>query len=115
MTQELLDDFIGWSFTHGIIMGVPQYSTEAAVQLQPLVTHAPFSLNPYKFPRNAFLKAISLASIFNILVDKVSLDYEWLSNILEFVSLYIYERVRLTMHLDLVIIILDLPRGSFYV
>ena len=40
--------------------------------------HAPCSLLPYPFPASLFAQAKSLATPFNLLVDRISRDLEWL-------------------------------------
>ncbi len=46
------------------------------------LVHAPFSLLPSPFPRQAFSQAIELAPLFNLLVDRVSQDAEFLQQTL---------------------------------
>ena len=40
--------------------------------------HAPLSLLPYPFPSSLFAQAVALATPFNLLVDRISRDLEWL-------------------------------------
>ena len=40
--------------------------------------HAPLSLLPYPFPSSLFAQAAALAAPFNLLVDRISRDLEWL-------------------------------------
>lgn len=40
--------------------------------------HAPFTLFPSLFPKNLFLQAKDIQKDFNLLIHKVSLDYEFL-------------------------------------
>ncbi len=46
------------------------------------LVHAPFSLLPSPFPRQAFSQAIELAPLFNLLADRVSQDAEFLQQTL---------------------------------
>ena len=43
-------------------------------------SHAPCSLLPFPFPAALFHQSIALAEIFNVLIDRVSRDYAWLSS-----------------------------------
>ena len=40
--------------------------------------HAPLSLLPYPFPSSLFSQATALAAPFNLLVDRISRDLDWL-------------------------------------
>lgn len=76
---EVIQKCIHYLITCGAVVGNAQIPTAA-------VTHAPFTLQPYKLPLDAFLSTVSLAQIFNSLVHKVSCDRVWLRNTLETVS-----------------------------
>ena len=82
---EIIDKCIDYLITSGAVVGNAQFPTAA-------VTHAPFTLRPYKFPLAAFLSTVSLAQTFNSLVHRVSRDRMWLRKTLETVSLVISER-----------------------
>ena len=60
-----LDDRIHWALTHGIGMGIP-------------FGHAPFTVKPFPFPRSQFEKAKELAPLFNLLVEKIARNPQWL-------------------------------------
>ena len=47
------------------------------------VIHAPFTLNSFQFPREQFEKAVSLAQLFNILVERITRNPAWLIETLE--------------------------------
>lgn len=53
--------------------------------------HAPFSLLPMSFPRNCWDQALELAPLFNELVDRVSLDGEFLQQTLARLFCFSYE------------------------
>jgi glutathione synthase len=67
--------------TNSIIMGM-KASNEDDMSKIPVV-HAPFTMNSFKYPRAQFEKAISLAQLFNILVEQISRDPKWLIETLE--------------------------------
>jgi len=46
------------------------------------MVHAPLSLFPTSFPQNAFMQAVQLATDFNILIDRVSQDAQFLQQAL---------------------------------
>jgi len=48
-----------------------------------VVTHAPITTYPFRFPETQFSKAIKLSKAFNTLVDNVSLDSQWLHETLQ--------------------------------
>ncbi len=74
-------DLVHWSLTHGIIMSCKNLPTEPLSTLK--VTHAPFTQTSYNYPLESFLKAKKLAPIFNNLIHKVSLDQDWLLEVLK--------------------------------
>jgi glutathione synthase len=80
MRYDVLD-LVHWSLTHGIIMSCKQFAGDHQLTLK--VTHAPFTLKSYNYPREAFGKAERLAPIFNNLIHKVSLDHVWLQSALQ--------------------------------
>lgn len=69
---------IAWANLHGLIVSNTGQDRS--------IIHAPISLLPYKFPKHAFDQAISLASLFNLLVHRVAGNHEWLLKTLENVS-----------------------------
>lgn len=46
------------------------------------MVHVPLALLPTPFPRQAFVQALELATLFNILVDRVSQDSQFLQEAL---------------------------------
>ena len=79
----LIEDAICWAYTHGIVSGSKLDENNDNSFLTAI--HTPFSLRPYSFPKKSFDKAVSLAYLFNTLVDEVSKDREWLENALKLV------------------------------
>lgn len=51
--------------------------------------HAPFALLPTSFPETHWRQACDLASIFNELVDRVSLDAQFLQDTLSKYTLFV--------------------------
>lgn len=76
-----LEDRIHWALTHGIAMGLNIPDREFAEKIP--VIHTPFTMNPFPFPRCQFEKAVSLAQLFNILVEKITRNSKWLIETLE--------------------------------
>lgn len=72
-----------WCLTHGIVMSTGQFID--AERLQPMIRHAPISVDPFVFPKKSFQKAVDLAPIFNELIDRVSRDEKWLLNALRLI------------------------------
>lgn len=73
--EELKDHAVDWALAHGfVVRPPPSQQTPSA----PLVTHAPFALFPSPFPRQCFEQALRLQPIFNVLVDNVAKDDEFL-------------------------------------
>ena len=75
ISEETLTRSIQYALTHGIVYGIKE-SPPSPIHFKSI--HAPFTLRPYKYPQTAFDKAIVLAPLFNILVDKISRDAQWL-------------------------------------
>ena len=75
------DDKIAWALTHGIIMDCGISANDSH---SPLMTHAPFALDPFPLPRLSFEKAVTLATVFNELIDKISRDSSWIMESLKF-------------------------------
>jgi glutathione synthase len=58
-------------------MGIkPAPGQEAASRL--IITHAPFTVGAFPFPRSQFEKAVHIAPLFNVMVEKVSRNPQWL-------------------------------------
>lgn len=79
--QQLLGniayDALVWASLHGLLMGDKSYQKSGMVPGVGLM-HAPFALFPTSFPESKWKQASDLAPIFNELVDRVSLDGEFL-------------------------------------
>lgn len=77
LTEELVQEALIWATLHGSLVGDksnPRSGTSPGVG----IVHVPFALLPTPFPRQAFTQAISLATHYNTLVDRVSQDSEFL-------------------------------------
>jgi len=61
-----------------------------------LLVHAPFALAPVPFPEKAFLDAKSAATAYNAMIDSVSQDGEYLTNVLRLAAQYDEFTVRCT-------------------
>lgn len=76
---EMAEAAAVWCALHGLVVGDradPRSGTVPGVGL----VHAPFSLLPARFPSSFWKQACELAPIFNELVDRVSLDGEFLQS-----------------------------------
>ncbi|XP_006663628.3 glutathione synthetase, chloroplastic-like isoform X2 [Oryza brachyantha] len=76
---EMVEEAAVWCAVHGLVVGdrsQPRSGTVPGVGL----VHAPFSLLPTHFPASFWKQACELAPIFNDLVDRVSLDGEFLQD-----------------------------------
>ena len=80
-----LDDKIQWALIHGIAMGVKTSDTELDSKMP--VIHAPFTLDSFPFPKKEFEKAVNLARDFNILVENITRNPEWLISTLKATSI----------------------------
>jgi hypothetical protein len=83
LKQWLADNAIAWAASRGLQIA------SAADEKNPGATrfvHLPISLLPLPFPRAALDEAIEVAPVFNLLVDRVSRDDEWLKSTLSEVS-----------------------------
>ncbi|KAK3119285.1 hypothetical protein QOZ80_9BG0717230 [Eleusine coracana subsp. coracana] len=79
--SEMVEDAAVWCAVHGLVVGDrdnPRSGTVPGVGL----VHAPFSLLPARLPTSVWKQALELAPIFNELVDRVSLDGEFLQEAL---------------------------------
>ncbi|KAG8048838.1 hypothetical protein GUJ93_ZPchr0009g783 [Zizania palustris] len=76
---EMVREATAWCALHGLVVGDradPQSGTVPGVGL----VHAPFSLLPMHLPESCWRQACELAPIFNELVDRVSLDGDFLQD-----------------------------------
>lgn len=77
LIQKLAYDALVWSSLHGLVVGDRRVQKSGKVPGVGMV-HAPFALLPISFPENYWKQACELAPIFNELVDRVSLDGNFL-------------------------------------
>lgn len=69
----LAEEMVSWSSLHGLLVGLDGTQAEGCA-----ACHAPVSLLPTAFPAAAFRRAKAAARDFNLLVDAVSQDHEYL-------------------------------------
>ncbi|TVU51778.1 hypothetical protein EJB05_03222 [Eragrostis curvula] len=81
MVDELVEEALVWCSQHGLVVGDKNHSRSGKAPGVGLL-HAPFSLLPMSFPRVYWDQALELAPLFNELVDRVSLDGEFLQQTL---------------------------------
>uniref|UniRef100_A0A7S2RJR4 Glutathione synthetase n=1 Tax=Rhizochromulina marina TaxID=1034831 RepID=A0A7S2RJR4_9STRA len=74
--EELATEAVSWASMNGLQMVHPHHD-EAATFI-----HAPFSLLPNVYPRQEFERAKRLSPLYNLLVDRVACDSEWLDRTL---------------------------------
>ncbi|GFY91974.1 glutathione synthetase 2 [Actinidia rufa] len=86
LLQRMVYDALVWSSLHGLVVGDRNVQRSGKVPGVGMV-HAPFALLPMSFPESHWRQACELAPIFNELVDRVSLDGEFLQNSLSRFSL----------------------------
>jgi len=77
--STIAENLIHFALTRGIIYGIKPIDK---IPVTGFAVHAPFTLEPYKYPQKAFYNAVELAPIFNNLVDKISRDSAWLNSVL---------------------------------
>ncbi|KAJ0975681.1 hypothetical protein J5N97_017646 [Dioscorea zingiberensis] len=76
---DLVSEALVWSSLHGLVVGDKSVQRSGTVPGVGLV-HAPFALLPVSFPKGLWRQACELAPIFNELVDRVSLDGQFLQD-----------------------------------
>ena len=70
---ELMGEAVAWATANGLqIMLDPKTSA-----------HAPFALLPMPFPRSEFDKAMAWSELYNLMVDRMARQPEWLCSVLE--------------------------------
>lgn len=79
-SKSKYEELIHYALTHGIVYGIT--SNYELNLTQHAAIHAPFTVQPFKFPRQPFEKAMSLAPVMNFLYEKISRNYMWLVNTL---------------------------------
>jgi hypothetical protein len=82
--EYLLSSIKNWSIEHGLAVRpqpsfIPQESDPHGI----LATNAPVTLFPSPFPRKCFEEARALQKAYNELYAAISMDEEWLGNIME--------------------------------
>jgi glutathione synthase len=80
-TEDELMERIHWALSNGIIMALNTKDNEL-IKKYP-VMHIPFTMQPFKIPLTAFIKAQQVATLFNIVIDKISRNPEWLVKTLQ--------------------------------
>ncbi|KAG5456149.1 MAG: eukaryotic glutathione synthase [Olpidium bornovanus] len=79
--SALRERAVHWALSHGLVYrparDPPVPCPEATV------THAPVALFPTPFPERAFLQAVGLQPLFNQLVHSVSLDREFVADVMD--------------------------------
>ncbi|CAL4892672.1 unnamed protein product [Urochloa decumbens] len=81
MVDELVEEALVWCSQHGLVVGDRNHPRSGKAPGVGLL-HAPFSLLPMSFPRFYWDQALELTPLFNELVDRVSLDVEFLQQTL---------------------------------
>jgi glutathione synthase len=69
----LIQDSVAWAGANGLQMATDPVN----------FTHAPFALLPFKYAKEQFEQSKALAPLYNVLVDNVSRDLEWIYSTLE--------------------------------
>ncbi|KAL0658516.1 hypothetical protein Bca4012_079101 [Brassica carinata] len=77
--QKLVYDALVWCSLHGLVVGDKTYQKSGTVPGVGM-THAPISLLPTPFPESYWKQACEVAPIFNELVDRVSLDAQFIQD-----------------------------------
>ncbi|CAL5380886.1 unnamed protein product [Camellia sinensis] len=78
LIQRLVYDSLVWSSLHGLVVGDKNVQQRSGTVPGVGMVHAPFALLPMSFPERQWRQACELAPIFNELVDRVSLDANFL-------------------------------------
>ncbi|XP_010550964.1 PREDICTED: glutathione synthetase, chloroplastic [Tarenaya hassleriana] len=79
LVQKMVYDALVWSSLHGLVVGDRGSEKSGKVPGIGLV-HAPFALLPTPFPESHWKQACDVAPIFNELVDRVSLDGQFIQD-----------------------------------
>lgn len=80
---DLVEESISWACQHGLI-----YGAGLSDPMSSAVVHAPLSLLPTAYPRDAFEKAVAASPLFNILMDAIASDTAYLQQVLATAALY---------------------------
>jgi len=73
--QDVVDDFVSYAFTRGLVMGNKQEEGIGA-------NHVPLCNSLFAFPKTSFDLGVELSPLFNKLVDRVSRDIPYLTSVL---------------------------------
>lgn len=76
--QKDLERMVQYAFCNGIVYGNVHTPETKANPERNTAMHAPFTKDPYPVNADAFQRAVSLAGLFNRLVNAISHDSEWL-------------------------------------
>ncbi|OAY42222.1 glutathione synthetase, chloroplastic isoform X1 [Manihot esculenta] len=79
LVEKIIYDALLWSSLHGLVVGDKSVQRSGKVPGVGMV-HAPFALLPVAFPENHWKLACEVAPIFNELIDRVSLDGNFLQD-----------------------------------
>ncbi|KAJ8772032.1 hypothetical protein K2173_027209 [Erythroxylum novogranatense] len=79
LLEKMVYDALVWSSLHGLLAGDRTVQRSGKVPGVGMV-HAPFALLPVAFPEVQWKLACEVAPIFNELVDRVSVDWEFLQD-----------------------------------
>ncbi|XP_021671166.2 glutathione synthetase, chloroplastic isoform X1 [Hevea brasiliensis] len=79
LIQKMAYDALVWSSLHGLVVGDKSVQRSGKVPGVGMV-HAPFALLPVAFPENHWKSACEVAPVFNELIDRVSLDGNFLQD-----------------------------------
>ncbi|KAF5193624.1 Glutathione synthetase protein [Thalictrum thalictroides] len=81
LLQQMVYDALVWCSLHGLVVGDKSVQQSGKVPGVGMI-HAPFALLPTSFPQTQWQQACDLTCIFNELVDRVSLDGNFLQDTL---------------------------------
>ncbi|XP_073143404.1 glutathione synthetase, chloroplastic isoform X2 [Henckelia pumila] len=79
LVEEMAYDALVWSSLRGLLVGDRNSKRSGTVPGVGLV-HAPISLLPLPFPESCWKQACEVAPIFNVLIDRVSMDGKFLQD-----------------------------------
>ena len=86
------EDLIDWCLINGLV--IRKANPPESSQFRFDSRHAPFSISPYIFPYHSFRDAIELSTIFNELIQTISMDYDWICEtlylVLKCIIIYLY-------------------------
>ena len=78
-----IEELVHYALSNGIVMACkPAFGSNVDYLKRPC-KHAPITKEPFPFPREAFEKSVQWAPLFNLLVERISRDTDWLISELE--------------------------------